>query len=118
MQEIVNLNLDMVKEVVSKQQALELFKDEKYKLELINELSDDDEISVYHLGDKFDDLCKGPHVVNTKFLRNVAFKLDRVNGAYWRGNEKNKMMQRVYVYCFDNKKLGAFFERAFLMLGK
>ena len=62
-----------------------------------------EEISVYHLGDVFDDLCRGPHVENTKFLRNVAFKLDRVNGAYWRGSEKNKMMQRVYVYCYETK---------------
>lgn len=103
MKEIVNQNLDMVKEVVSKEQALEIFKNEPYKLELINELPENEEISIYHLGDKFDDLCRGPHVENTKFLRNVSFKLDRVNGAYWRGNEKNKMMQRVYVYCFENK---------------
>ena len=103
MQEIVNQNLDMVKEVVSKEKALELFKDEPYKLELINEMPEGEEISVYHLGNVFDDLCRGPHVENTKFLRNVAFKLDRVNGAYWRGSEKNKMMQRVYVYCFESK---------------
>ena len=103
MQEIINSNVDMVKEVVSKETALKLFANEKYKLELINELPDGDEISVYHLGDKFDDLCKGPHVENTKYLRGVSFKLDRVSGAYWRGSEKNKMMQRVYVYCFNNK---------------
>ena len=103
MQEIINQNLDMVKEVVSKQKALELFKDEPYKLELISEMPEGEEISVYHLGDVFDDLCRGPHVENTKFLRNVSFKLDRVNGAYWRGSEKNKMMQRVYVYCYETK---------------
>ena len=103
MQEIINQNLDMVKEVVSKQKALELFKDEPYKLELINEMPEGEEISVYHLGNVFDDLCRGPHVENTKFLRSIAFKLDRVNGAYWRGSEKNKMMQRVYVYCYESK---------------
>ena len=103
MQEIVNQNLDMVKEVVSKEKALELFKDEPYKLELINEMPEGEEISVYHLGNVFDDLCRGPHVENTKFVRNIAFKLDRVNGAYWRGSEKNKMMQRVYVYCYESK---------------
>ena len=103
MQEIINQNLDMVKEIVSKQEALELFKYEPYKLELINEMPEGEEISVYHLGNVFDDLCRGPHVENTKFLRSIAFKLDRVNGAYWRGSEKNKMMQRVYVYCYESK---------------
>ena len=62
MREIVNLNLDMVKEVVSKENALKIFKDEPYKLELIRELPEGEEISIYHLGDKFDDLCRGPHV--------------------------------------------------------
>ena len=103
MNEIIKLNLDMTKEVVSREKALELFKDEPYKLELIEEMPEDEEISIYHLGDKFDDLCRGPHVENTKMLRNVAFKLDRVSGAYWRGSEKNKMMQRMYVYCFETK---------------
>ena len=103
MKEIVAQNLDMVKEVVSKEEALKIFADEPYKLELINDLPDSEEISIYHLGDKFDDLCRGPHVENTKFLRNVAFKLDRVSGAYWRGSEKNKMLQRVYVYCYESK---------------
>ena len=104
MREIINAKLDMKKEVLSRQDALKIFKDEPYKLELINELPDDAEISVYHLGDKFDDLCKGPHVANTSELKGIAFKLDRVSGAYWRGSEKNKMMQRVYVYCYDTKE--------------
>ena len=103
MHEIINQNLDMTKEVVSKEKALQFFADEKYKLELINDLPQGEEISIYHLGNVFDDLCRGPHVENTKMLRNVAFKIDRVSGAYWRGSEKNKMMQRVYVYCYDTK---------------
>lgn len=103
MHEIINQNLDMTKEVVSKEKALQIFADEKYKLELINDLPQGEEISIYHLGNVFDDLCRGPHVENTKMLRNVAFKIDRVSGAYWRGSEKNKMMQRVYVYCYDTK---------------
>ena len=103
MREIINQNIDMTKQVVSKQQALEFFANEPYKLELINELPEGEEISIYHLGDKFSDLCRGPHVENTKFLRNISFKLDRVSGAYWRGSEKNKMLQRVYVYCFETK---------------
>ena len=104
MHEIVNQNLDMVKEVVSKEKALEMFKDQPYKIELINDLPEDAEISVYHLGDVFCDLCKGPHVENTKMLRSFAFKINRVSGAYWRGSEKNKMMQRIYVYGFLNKQ--------------
>ena len=103
MREIVNQNLDMTKEVISKEKALEFFAGEPYKIELIRDLPEAEEISIYHLGDKFDDLCRGPHVENTKFLRNVAFKIDRVSGAYWRGSEKNKMLQRVYVYCFETK---------------
>ncbi len=104
MHEIVNQNLDMVKEVVSKEKALEMFKDQPYKIELINDLPEDAEISVYHLGDVFCDLCKGPHVENTKMLRSFSFKINRVSGAYWRGSEKNKMMQRIYVYGFLNKQ--------------
>ena len=103
MHEIINQNLDMTKEVISKQQALSIFKDEPYKLELINDMPEGEEISIYHLGNVFDDLCRGPHVQNTKVLRSIAFKIDRVSGAYWRGSEKNKMMQRLYVYCYNTK---------------
>lgn len=104
MREIINQNLDMVREVVSKETALKMFKDQPYKIELINDLPEGSEISIYHLGDVFCDLCKGPHVENTKMLRSFAFKINRVSGAYWRGSEKNKMMQRVYVYGFLNKQ--------------
>ncbi len=104
MHEIVSQNLDMTKEVISKEKALELFKDEPYKLELINDLPEGEEISIYKLGDVFTDLCRGPHVDNTKVLRSFAFKINRVSGAYWRGSEKNKMMQRVYVYGFLDKQ--------------
>lgn len=104
MREIINQNLDMTKQVVSKNQALEMFKSQPYKVELIKELPEDSEISVYHLGDVFCDLCKGPHVENTKMLRGFAFKINRVSGAYWRGSEKNKMMQRIYVYGYADKQ--------------
>ena len=104
MREIVSQNLDMTKEVISKEKALELFKDEPYKVELINDLPEGEEISIYKLGDIFTDLCRGPHVDNTKVLRSFAFKINRVSGAYWRGSEKNKMMQRVYVYGFLDKQ--------------
>ena len=102
--EIIAGNYDMTKKVISKQQALDMFKDQPYKVELINDLPEGEEISIYELGDKFTDLCRGPHVENTKFLRSFAFKINRVSGAYWRGNEKNKMMQRVYVLGFQEKQ--------------
>ena len=102
--EIIAGNYDMTKKVISKQQALDMFKDQPYKVELINDLPENEEISIYELGDKFTDLCRGPHVENTKFLRSFAFKINRVSGAYWRGNEKNKMMQRVYVLGFQEKQ--------------
>ncbi len=103
MKEILNNNEDFVRKVVSKKEAQEMFKDQPYKLELINELPEDEEISVYYLGEDWYDLCRGPHVENTKFLRGFAFKFNRVSGAYWRGSEKNKMLQRIYVYGFLDK---------------
>lgn len=102
MQEIIASNLDFVRVEVSKKEAQELFKDQLYKLELINEL-EDGKITIYKLGDVFMDLCKGPHVENTKYLRSMAFSINRASGAYWRGNEKNKMMQRVYLFAFNSK---------------
>lgn len=104
MHEIISQNLDMTKTVLSKEKALEMFKDQPYKVELINDLQEGSEISIYSLGDLFVDLCKGPHVENTKYLRGFAFKINRVSGAYWRGSEKNKMMQRIYVYGFLEKQ--------------
>ena len=103
MKEILNANEDFVRKEVSKKQALEMFKDQPYKLELINELPEDEVISVYYLGEDWYDLCRGPHVENTKFLRGFAFKFNRVSGAYWKGSEKNKMLQRIYVYGFLDK---------------
>ena len=103
MTEIIKRDEPFRREEISKSQALEMFKSNPYKLEIINELPEDEVISVYYLGEDFVDLCRGPHVENTKFLRGFAFKINRVSGAYWRGNEKNKMLQRVYVYGFLDK---------------
>lgn len=103
MKEIIAKNVDMTKQVISKQQALDMFADQPYKVELINELPDGEDISIYSLGEEFVDLCRGPHVENTRELRGFAFKINRVSGAYWRGSEKNKMLQRVYVYGFADK---------------
>ena len=103
MNEIIARNEDFSRMEVSIHQALEMFKNEPYKVELINDLPEDSVISVYHTGNDFYDLCRGPHVENTKYLRGFAFKINRVSGAYWRGNEKNKMLTRIYVYGFLNK---------------
>ena len=103
MREIINSNADFVRKEVSKSEALEMFVGEPYKTELINELPSDETISVYYTGEDFYDLCRGPHVENTKFLRGFSYKINRVNGAYWRGSEKNKMLTRIYVYGFLNK---------------
>ncbi len=103
MREIINKNEDFKRVVVSKAEAEKLFKDEPYKLELIRDLPKDETITVYYTGDDFYDLCRGPHVENSKFLRGFAYKINRISGAYWRGSEKNKMLTRVYVYGFLNK---------------
>ena len=104
MKEIIAKNEDFVRKEISKDEALKLFKGNKYKTEIINELPADAVISLYYTGDDFFDLCRGPHVENTKFLRGFAFKFNRVSGAYWRGSEKNKMLQRIYFYGFSDKK--------------
>ncbi len=103
MREIICNNEDFVRFELSKEEALEKFKDNPYKVELINELPEGELITMYRTGDDFYDLCRGPHVENTKFLRGFAYKINRVSGAYWRGSEKNKMLQRVYVYGFLDK---------------
>ncbi len=101
MARIVKANQPMVKEIVTREAALEMFKDNEYKVELISELPEDEEISLYHQGE-FTDLCSGPHVVATGKVK--AFKLMSIAGAYWRGNEKNKMLQRIYGTAFDSKE--------------
>ena len=103
MREIICNNEDFVRFELSRDEALEKFKDNPYKVELISELPEGELITMYRTGDDFYDLCRGPHVENTKFLRGFAYKINRVSGAYWRGSEKNKMLQRVYVYGFLDK---------------
>lgn len=104
MKEIINKGEEFTRKVVSKAEALKLFAGNEYKTEIINELPDGEEISLYYTGDDFFDLCRGPHVDSTRRLQNYAFKIHAVNGAYWRGSEKNKMLQRVYAYAFKTKK--------------
>ena len=104
MREIINKGEKFERKVVSRQEAAKLFEGNEYKEELIRELPEGEEISLYYLGDDFVDLCRGPHVNSTRELQNAAFKIHAVNGAYWRGNEKNKMLQRVYAYGYADKK--------------
>ena len=102
MNNIINENLKFERMDVLREEALKLMeeKNEPYKVELINDLPEGEKISLYKQGD-YVDLCRGPHIPSTKYVK--AFKLTSVAGAYWRGNEKNKMLQRVYGVAFKDK---------------
>ena len=103
MREIIKRKLPMTKRVVSKSEALDWARDNKqdYKVELIEELPEKEEISFYDMDDLFTDLCKGPHVNNLS--ETGPFKLIRVAGAYWRGDEKRPMLTRIYGVAFDTE---------------
>lgn len=92
---------NIVRRELSKQEALDMFKDNPYKVELIEKMDDSEVISCYTQGD-FTDLCRGPHVENTKMLK--YFKLLKVSGAYYKGDSKNKVLQRIYGVCFDSEE--------------
>jgi len=104
MQEIISQNLKFEKTEVSIKEALKKVSNQPYKKELIEDLEKEGEkkVSFYKLSDIFEDLCKGPHVKSTKEIG--AFKLLRVSGAYWRGDERNKMLQRIYGTAFATQK--------------
>ena len=89
----------IVREELTREEALEKFKNDPYKIDLINNMEDGAVISCYTQGD-FTDLCRGPHVESTKLLKN--FKLLKVSGAYWKNDSNNKMLQRIYGICFEN----------------
>ena len=92
----------IVRQEISKEEALEMFKDDPYKLDLIDRMDGNEQvISCYSQGD-FTDLCRGPHVDTVKELKN--FKLLKVSGAYWKGDSKNKVLQRIYGVCYDTKE--------------
>lgn len=103
MGKIIKQNIPLVRAEIPRSEALAMFaaKDEKYKVELINDLPEDAVISTYTQGD-FTDLCAGPHCPSTGRVK--AFKLQSIAGAYWRGNEKNKMLQRIYGTAFASKE--------------
>ena len=103
MEKIIKEGADLKKSVVSREEALKFFENNKepYKVELINSIEENKEISFYSLGE-FTDLCRGPHLINTSKIK--AIKLLSIAGAYWRGDENNKMLQRIYGISFEKKK--------------
>ncbi len=102
MKKLIKQNLIFKKKNISKSEAKNLFKNQTYKLELIKGLPGKI-VSIYQVGD-FIDLCKGPHVKSTKEINPDTFKLTRTAGAYWKGDEKNKMLTRIYGLAFETKK--------------
>lgn len=100
MKKIIKANYPIVRKEILKAEALELFKDEPYKIELIENLPENETISIYTQGD-FTDLCAGPHIPSTGYIK--AYKITSVTGAYWRGDEHNKMLTRLYGTAFDKK---------------
>jgi len=99
MKEIIDADYPFIREEVGKEEACRLFADQPYKLELIDEFPDD-RVSIYKQG-SFTDLCRGPHVASTSQIK--AFKLTHIAGAYWRGDEKRPMLQRIYGVAFDSQ---------------
>ncbi len=105
MQKIIQENLPFERREVDRQNAIEHFKKagQNYKIEILDAEAKDASITVYKTGN-FVDLCKGPHIDSTGEIDTASFKLTKIAGAYWRGNEKNKMLQRIYGLAFRNKK--------------
>ncbi len=103
MKKIISKEYDVVCEKIKKQELIKIYeeKNEIYKLEMLNEL-EDEEITIYRQGDFFD-MCKGPHIDNIKYIK--AFKLLSISGAYWKGNEANKMLQRIYGISFPTEEM-------------
>ena len=92
----------IIRHEISKDEALEIFKDDPYKIDLITRMDENENvISCYTQGD-FTDLCRGPHVETVKLLKH--FKLLKVSGAYWKGDANNKMLQRIYGVCFETEE--------------
>jgi len=105
MTEIIKKNLQFEKQVVSHEKAVELYQEagQNYKVEILNDEAKDEKVSLYKTGN-FVDLCKGPHLDSAGEIDFRSFKLTKIAGAYWRGDEKNKMLQRIYGIAFNNKK--------------
>lgn len=101
MKKIVKDGKKIIRHELTRQEALEMFKNDDYKIDLIERMPEDEVITCYSQGD-FTDLCRGPHVESTKELKH--FKLLKVSGAYYKGDSKNKMLQRIYGICFDTEE--------------
>ncbi len=99
---LINQNYDVIREVVSSKKAKSVFKkrNENYKIDIVNDIPAGETIALYY-HQEYIDMCRGPHVPNTKFLRH--FKLTKISGAYWRGNSNNKMLQRIYGTAWNSK---------------
>lgn len=104
MHEILKRKEAWTRKEVSKQEALSLFADQKFKVELIEDLPEGETLTIYDTGDDFYDLCRGPHVENSQDLLSVSYKLRAVSGAYWRGDEKRDQLTRIYAYAFMTKE--------------
>ena len=92
---------NIIRKEISREEALEMFKDDEYKIDLIERMEEDNVISCYVQGD-FTDLCRGPHMENTKEVK--YFKLTKFSGAYWKGDASKKMLQRIYGVCFPSQE--------------
>jgi threonyl-tRNA synthetase len=105
MSEIIDRNVKTKREVWERKKAIEHFKKigEKYKAEIIESIPQNEELSIYHHGDTWHDLCRGPHLDSSSKI-GKAFKLTKVSGAYWRGDSNNEMLQRIYGTCWSSKK--------------
>ncbi len=105
MSEIIDKDVKTRREVWERKKAIEHFKKigEKYKAEIIEGIPDQEELSIYHHGDTWHDLCRGPHLISSSKI-GKAFKLTKVSGAYWRGDSNNEMLQRIYGTCWSSKK--------------
>ena len=105
MSEIIDQDVKTKREVWERKKAINHFKKigEKYKAEIIESIPDGEELSIYHHGETWHDLCRGPHLSSSGKI-GKAFKLTKVSGAYWRGNSDNEMLQRIYGTCWGSKK--------------
>ena len=103
MREIMKQGKPFIRKEVSRQEAREMFKNQKYKLELLDAIPEGEVVTVYNQGN-FTDLCRGPHVDSTADLVPDGFKLLNIAGAYWRGNEKNQMLTRIYGTAWPSAK--------------
>jgi threonyl-tRNA synthetase len=105
MSEIIDRDVKTRREVWKRDEAIKHFKKigEKYKAEIIDSIPQNEELSIYHHGDTWHDLCRGPHLASSGKI-GKSFKLTKVSGAYWRGDSNNEMLQRIYGTCWGNKK--------------